>query len=75
MEISCLQSGETYLQSSYEENKYQWAEEHAYRLQDLFQQWQKPLGIDAEGYGKYLSKELLDYCDEPLLKSFIESIT
>ncbi|MHC4736319.1 MAG: hypothetical protein ACYTDW_17955 [Planctomycetota bacterium] len=31
--------------------------------------------IDGEEYRKYLTEELLGYCDEPLLKSLIESIT
>ena len=52
-----------------------WAEERARRLQHLFEQWQKPLGIDGKEYRKYLTEELLGYCDEPLLKSLIESIT
>ncbi|MHC4546241.1 MAG: hypothetical protein ACYSYL_17290 [Planctomycetota bacterium] len=44
-------------------------------MQHLFEQWQKPLCIDGEEYRKYLTEELLGYCDEPLLKSLIESIT
>ena len=58
-----------------EKEKQRWAEEHARRLQHLFEQWQKPLSIDGKGYRKYLTEELVDYCDEPLLKSLIESIT
>ena len=58
-----------------EKEKQRWAEEHARRLQHLFEQWQKPLGIDDEEYRKYLTEELVHYCDEPLLKSLIESIT
>jgi hypothetical protein len=58
-----------------EEEKQRWIEEHARRLQQLFEKWQKPLCIDGEEYRKYLTKELPGYCDEPLLKSLIESIT
>lgn len=57
-----------------EKEKQVWAEEHARRLQFRFQQWQKPLGINGEEYGKYLVQELSDYYDEPLRKSLIESI-
>ena len=58
-----------------EKEKQKWIEEHARRLQHLFEQWQKPLFIDGEEYREYLTEELLGYCDEPLLKSLIESIT
>ena len=57
------------------EVKQRWAEEHAHRLQHLFEQWQKPLGIDGGEYRKHLTEELAKQCDEPLLKSLIESIT
>ena len=51
-----------------------WAKEHARRLRHVFEQWQKPLGIDGQEYCKHLTEELADHCDEPLLKSLIESI-
>ena len=58
-----------------EEGQKKWAEEHAIRLQRLFEPWQKPLGIDGGNYGLYLKEELTSYYDEPLLRSFIESLT
>jgi hypothetical protein len=58
-----------------EQDKQKWAEEHARHLQQMFEQWQKPLGIDGAEYRRHLREELTSYCDEPLLKSLIESIT
>ena len=58
-----------------EEGQKKWAQEHANRLQHLFEQWQKPLGIDSGDYGLYLKEELSGYYDKPLLRSFIESLT
>jgi len=55
--------------------KEKWVEEHARRLQLLFEKWQKPLGIDGDEYVKYLREELADRCDEPVWKSLIESIS
>ncbi|HUW20997.1 MAG TPA: hypothetical protein VMW16_16985 [Sedimentisphaerales bacterium] len=55
--------------------KQEWAEKHARRIQQRFEQWQKPLEIDGQEYLKYLIKELAECCDEPLRKSFIESIS
>jgi hypothetical protein len=60
--------------SANEEEKQVWAETHARRIECRFEQWQKPLGIDGDEYLKYLTKELVDCCDDPLLKSLIESI-
>ena len=57
-----------------DEEKQRWVEEHARSLQHLFEQWQKPLGIDGEKYRKHLTRELVNHCDEPLMKSLIESI-
>ena len=73
MEVNEIKSIEMSVNS--EQNKQEWAEEHACRLQLLFEQWQKPLGIDGKEYRNYLRQELCSYCDEPLLKSLIESIT
>ncbi|MHC4656129.1 MAG: hypothetical protein ACYS91_14095 [Planctomycetota bacterium] len=75
MEVNQIQSVEITVPAGCEEEKQMWVEEHARRLQHLFEQWQKPLCIDGEEYRKYLTEELLGYCDEPLLKSLIESIT
>jgi len=57
------------------EQKEQWVEENARKLQHLFEQWQKPLGINDLQYQNYLKDELRSYCDEPLLHSLIDSIT
>ncbi len=57
-----------------EKDKQEWAEEYALRMVRLFEQWQKPLGINGDEYFKHLKKELLAYCDKPLCKSLIESI-
>jgi hypothetical protein len=54
--------------------KQRWAEEHAGRIEFRFKQWQEPLGIDGDEYIKYLTNELIDCFDEPLMKSLIESI-
>jgi len=74
MEVNQIQSAEISVPDC-EEEKQRWVEEHARRLQQLFEKWQKPLCIDGEEYRKYLNEELSGYCDEPLLKSLIESIT
>jgi hypothetical protein len=58
-----------------EQEKQKWVEENARRLQRLFEQWQKPLNINGNQYQKYLKDELHNYCDEPLLRSLIDSIT
>ncbi len=51
-----------------------WVEQHAHQLQQLFQQWQRPIGIDGQEYRKHLEKELALYWDDPLLKALVESI-
>ncbi|MFH1370284.1 MAG: hypothetical protein ABII09_03215 [Planctomycetota bacterium] len=55
--------------------KQQWAEEHAQRIQKRFEQWQRPLGIDGREYLEYLRVELMNCCDDPLLKELIESMS
>ena len=75
MEVNKIQSAETSVSVACEEEKQRWVEEHARRLQHLFEKWQKPLHIDGEEYRKYLTEELLSYCDNPLLKSLIESVS
>ena len=75
MEVRHIQSVEIHVPAGSEQEKQKWAEEHVHHLQHLFEQWQKPLRIDGEAYRKYLTKELVSYCDEPLMKSLIESIT
>ena len=57
-----------------DKEKQQWAEEHARRLQRLFEQWQNPLGISGGEYREHLTAELSDYYDQPLRKSLIEQI-
>jgi len=75
MEVCHIQSEEIWAAAGSEEEKQRWVEDHSRRLQHLFEQWQKPFGIDGEEYRKHLIEELVNYCDEPLLKSLIESIT
>ncbi len=76
MEVCQIQSVGVFAPSGSDAEKQKWVEEHARQLQHVFEQWQKPLGIDGEEYRKYLTEELVHYyCDEPLLKSLIESIT
>ena len=75
MEAGQNQSVEVFAPGGSEEKKQKWAEQHAHLLQQVFEQWQKPLGIDGVKYRNHLKEELVNYCDNPLLKSFIESIT
>ena len=75
MEADQIQSVEITAPGGTEEEKQKWIEEHACSMQHLFDQWQKPLGIDSEKFRKHLTEELVSYYDEPLLKSLIESIT
>ena len=58
-----------------EKEKQRWAQEHAFRIGRRFEQWQKPLGINGNEYLEYLTKELINCCDEPAWKSLIESIS
>ncbi len=67
------EAGETKMAS--DEEKKEWARMHALGLKHLFEEWQKPLGIDGTDYFNALMKELSDCCDEPLRKSLIESIS
>jgi hypothetical protein len=55
--------------------KEQWAKEQARRLEKRFEQWQQPLGIDGKEYAEYLRMEFCRYCDDPLLKELIESMS
>ena len=58
-----------------EGQKQQWAEEHARRIQKQFEKWQRPLGIDGKEYAEHLRIELIQCCDNPLLKELIESMS
>ena len=60
--------------SSHKE-KEEWAEKHARLFQRRFEQWQKPFGIDSEEYLRHLRKDLIDFYEDPLKKSLIESIS
>jgi hypothetical protein len=60
---------------SSKKEKEEWSEKHARRIQQRFEQWQKPLGIDSEDYLRYLRKELVGFCENPLKKSLIEMIS
>ena len=54
--------------------KQEWAEEQAQRLKKLFEQWQQPLGIDDSEYTEYLRAELINCCEDELLRELIESM-
>ena len=54
--------------------KQKWVEEHARRLQHLFEKWQNPIGINGSEYRKHLADELSECYDQPLKKSIIEKI-
>jgi ribosomal protein L32E len=73
MEVCHIQTIEVTVRTA-SEDKEKWVKERVHRLQHLFEQWQKPLGIDDREYRKYLTEELTNCCDDPLLKSFMESI-
>jgi len=60
---------------SSQKEKEEWIEKHARLFQKRFEQWQKPLGIDGEEYLRHLRKDLIDFCEDPLKKSLIESIS
>ena len=75
MKVRHIQSVEVCSSVLSEGERQKWAKEHAHRLQHLFEQWQEPLGISNDEYGKYLEEDLLDCCNDPLLKSLIDSIT
>ena len=60
---------------SSKKEKEEWAEKHARRIQQRFEQWKKPLGIDSEEYLRYLRKELVGFCKNPLKKSLIEMMS
>ena len=75
MEVYHIKSVEINAPAVSEEEKQKWVEEYAGRMQHLFEKWQKPLGINCEEYRKHLIEELVNSCDEPLLKSLVESIT
>jgi len=72
--VTCENKIEASNQTGNGKEKRNWAEKHAYGLQRLFEQWQKPLGIDSKDYYEHTMKDLLDYYDDPLRKSLIESI-
>lgn len=52
----------------------EWIEKHVRHFQQIFKQWQQPLGIDEQVYRKHLEKELADCWEDPLLKTLIETI-
>jgi hypothetical protein len=60
---------------SSQKEKEEWVDKHARCIQRRFEQWQKPLGIDSREYLRYLRKDLVDLCEDPLKKSLIESIS
>lgn len=74
MEVYQVQSSKFQSHTADAEDKQKWAEQCARCIEQRFERWQKPLGIDGDEYLKYLTKDLINCCDDPLLKSLIESI-
>ena len=74
MDVDHIQSRASCHQSADDQKKKEWTEEHAKRLQGLFEQWQKSLGINGQEYARYAKDELLECYDDPIMKSLIESI-
>lgn len=74
MEVCHIPTIEVTVPTVSEKDKKKWVEDQVLSLQHLFEQWQKQLGIDDGEYRKYLTEELTNCCDEPLLKSLMESI-
>jgi len=72
--VLCASEMQSWEQATNDKERQKWAEKHASRLQRLFKQWQKPLGIDSEEYCKHAMKEFLNYYDDPLRKSLTESL-
>jgi hypothetical protein len=50
-----------------------WAEKHSVIIQNLYDEWQKPLGIDCE-YQGYLKEDMLKDYHDPLKKDLYEFI-
>jgi hypothetical protein len=75
MDVDNIQSTESCHRSATAQEINEWAEEHARRLQGLFEQWQKPLGISGQEYRRYAKDALSDCYEDPIMRSLIESIT
>ena len=56
------------------ESREEWVEKHIRQLQQIYKQWQGPIGIDGQAYRKHLEKELAGCWGDPLLRSLIETI-
>ena len=52
----------------------EWVKTHVRQLQQIYKQWQQPIGIDSQAYRKHLEKELAGCWGNPLLRSLIETI-
>ena len=52
----------------------EWVKTHVRQLQQIYKQWQQPIGIDSQAYRKHLEKELAGCWGDPLLRSLIETI-
>jgi RNA polymerase-binding transcription factor DksA len=72
--LSCAADKQSRNQEVDEEDRQRWAEEHAFRFQRLFEQWQEPFGIDSGGYYQYAKEEFLGHYNDPLRKSLVETI-
>ena len=53
-------------------SKDEWAQHHAKRIHSYWLQWQTPLGI-AYKYVEQIKKDLIEFYDDPLKRTFIET--
>lgn len=72
--VPCANEGLSSKQTTNEHDKRRWAEKQARRLQGLFEQWLKVHGIDSQEFYNFEVKELLNYYEDPLRRSLIESL-
>ena len=56
-----------------QKQKREWAQFHAQRMNLRFEKWQKDLDIDGRDYCESLADELVEVCEDPLRKAFIEA--
>jgi len=72
--VPCAEGLESPQQRTNENERQKWAEECAYRLKELFEPWLKAHDVEGKEFYEYEMNELLDYYDDPLRKSLIESL-
>jgi hypothetical protein len=54
------------------DRKEQWVQRHADQILRLWRRWQTPLGV-APDYARQLEKDLAEFYEQPLIRTFIES--